>query len=385
MSPDSPIPLARPDLGPREEELVLEVLRSGRLSLGPVLERFENEFAAWIGSDDAVALSSGTAALHLGVRGLGWGAGDEVVTSPFSFVSSANCLLYEDVAPVFCDIDPVTLNIEPAAAAAAVAERTVGLLPVHIFGYPAAMPELERLAADRGLDILEDAAEATGAVDAEGIKVGARGNIATFGFYANKQLVTGEGGMAIPCDGDVAAAMRSERNQGRAPEMGWLGHERLGFNYRLTDIQAAVGIAQLERADALLAERSRVASLYADALASLGGAPAGEGDREGLVLPCADEGRARRSWFVYVVQLPVGIDRDGLIEALAEAGVGSKGYLPCIHLMPHYRARFGFREGQFPVAEEVSRRSLALPFFTAMGEAEVGRVIDALAAAVGSS
>jgi perosamine synthetase len=383
MSADTPVPLARPDLGSREEELVLEVLRSGRLSLGPVLERFENEFAAWIGSDDAVAVSSATAALHLGVRALGWGTGDEVVTTPFSFVASANCLLYEGVAPVFCDIDAVTLNIDPGAAAAAVTERTAGLLPVHIFGYPAAMPELERLAADHGLGVLEDAAEATGALDVDGIKAGARGNVATFGFYANKQLVTGEGGMAIPSDGDVAAAIRSERNQGRGLDMDWLGHERLGFNYRLTDIQAAIGIAQLERADALLAERSRVASLYAEALASLGGAPAGDGDSEGLVLPCADRGLARRSWFVYVVQLPAGIGRDGVIEALAEAGVQSKAYLPCIHLMTHYRQRFGFREGQFPVAEEISRRSLALPFFTAMGEDEVGRVTEAFAAALG--
>jgi perosamine synthetase len=383
MSGSEGIPLAWPDLGPREEELVLGVLRSGRLSLGPMLERFERDFAAWIGSEDAVAVSSGTTALHLGVRALGWGSGEEVVTSPFSFVSSANCLLYEGVTPVFCDIDPVTLNIDPGAAAAVVTERTVGLLPVHIFGYSAAMPELERLATERGIGILEDAAEATGAVDEEGIKVGARGNIATFGFYPNKQLVTGEGGMAIPSDGEVAALMRSERNQGRAPGMGWLGHERLGFNYRITDIQAALGIAQLERADALLAERARVAALYARALSPLGAAPAGEGDPQGLVLLCTDQGRARRSWFVYVVQLPVGADRDDVIAGLADRGIDSKAYLPCIHLMPHYRERFGFREGQFPIAEEVSRRSLALPFFTAMGEAEVERVADALEEALG--
>jgi perosamine synthetase len=376
------IPLARPDIGPREEELVLEVLRSGRLSLGPMLERFERDFAAWIGTDDAVAVSSGTTALHLGVRALGWGAGDEVVTSPFSFVSSANCLLYENATPVFCDIDPVTLNVDPGAAAAAVTERTVGLLPVHIFGCAAAMPELERLAAERGLGVLEDAAEATGAVDAEGVKVGARGNIATFGFYANKQLVTGEGGMAIPSDPDVAALMRSERNQGRAPGMGWLGHERLGFNYRITELQAALGIAQVERADALLAERARVAAHYADALSALDAAPAGEGDPDGLVLLSADRDKARRSWFVYVVTLPSGANRDGVTAALADQGVDSKAYLPCIHLMPHYRERFGFQGGEFPVAEEVSRRSLALPFFTAMTEADVARVAEALAAAL---
>ena len=384
MTADAPIPLARPDLGRREEELVLEVLRSGRLSLGPMLERFERDFAAWIGSDDAVAVSSGTTALHLGVRALGWGPGDEVVTSPFSFVSSANCLLYEDVTPVFCDIDPVTLNIDPGAATAAVTERTAGLLPVHIFGCAAAMPELERLAGERALGILEDAAEATGAVDEEGVKVGARGNIATFGFYANKQLVTGEGGMAIPSDGEVAALMRSERNQGRAPGMGWLGHERVGFNYRVTDLQAAIGIAQVERAEELLAERARVAGLYAQALEPLGASRAGgEGDPDGLVLLCADQGRARRSWFVYVIQLPAGADRDGVVAALADRGIDSKAYLPCIHLMPHYRERYGFQEGQFPIAEAVSNRSLALPFFTAMGEGEVERVASALAEALG--
>jgi perosamine synthetase len=383
MNPSDQIPLARPDLGRREEELVLDVLRSGRLSLGPLLERFERDFAAWVGADDAVAVSSGTTALHLGVRALGWGPGDEVVTSPFSFVASANCLLYEDVTPVFCDVDPVTLNLDPGAAGAAVTERTVGVLPVHIFGYPAPMEELERLADERGMGLLEDAAEAAGALDADGVMVGARGNIATFGFYANKQLVTGEGGIAIPSNPEVAARMRSERNQGRAPELGWLGHERLGFNYRLTDLQAAIGIAQLERADALLAERARVAALYADALARLEAAPAGEGDPDGIVLGCADRGAARRSWFVYVVQLPAGIDRDGVIASLAERGIDSKAYLPCIHLMPHYREPFGFREGQFPVAEAASQRSLALPFFTAMGEAEVDRVAGALAGALG--
>ena len=380
---DAPIPLAKPDIGPREEELVLAVLRSGRLSLGPQLERFERDFAAWIGVEDAVAVSSGTTALHLGVRALGWGPGEEVVTSPFSFAASANCLLYEDVTPVFCDVDEVTLNMDPEATLAAITDRTVGLLPIHIFGYPAAMGDLERLAGERGLGILEDAAEAAGAVDDDGVRVGTRGNPAAFAFYANKQLTTGEGGMAIPADAAMAARMRSERNQGRAPEMGWVEHERLGFNYRLTDIQAAIGIAQLERADALLAERARVAALYAAALGELGGAPAGDGDPDGLVLPCADRDAARRSWFVYVVRLPSGTERDAVIASLAERGIDSKTYLPCIHLMPHYRERYGFREGQFPVAEAASRRSLALPFFGAMGEGEVERVTGALAAALG--
>jgi len=363
------IPLAKPEIGAREEELALKVLRSGRLSLGPMLERFERDFATWLGVDDAVAVSSGTAALHLGVRALGWGAGEEVVTTPFSFVASANCLLYEGVRPVFCDIDPVTLNIDPAAAATAAGERTVGLLPVHIFGYPAAMPALEALAEKRRLGVLEDACEALGAVDAEGERVGARGNLATFAFYANKQLATGEGGMIVPSDPKVAERLRSERNQARAVDMGWLDHGGLGFNYRLSDIAAAIGVAQLERLDAMLAARERIADLYADRLGAL--------EVEDLILPGPGRAPERRSWFVYVVQLPTAVDRDGVIAALAEQGVASKPYLPCIHLMPHLR-ELGYREGQFPVAEAVSARSLALPFFPSMSESQVDLVCESL-------
>src|SRR6478609_10634404 len=223
-SDNEPIPLAAPDLGEREEQLALEVLRSGRLSLGPTGERFEHGLAAWLGVQDAVAVSSGTTALHLGVRALGWGPGDEVLTSPFSFVSSANCLLYEGARPVFCDVDPETLDLDPAAAAAEVGEGTRGILPVHIFGYPAAMSEIEALAARHGLGVLEDACEALGAIDAEGRAVGARGNLATFAFYPNKQMTTGEGGMVIPSGPQEAARLRSERNQGRAQNMGWLDH-----------------------------------------------------------------------------------------------------------------------------------------------------------------
>lgn len=386
MTPDAerePIPLAKPDLGPREEKLVAEVLRSGQLSLGPVLERFEHELAAWVGVDDAVAVSSGTAALHLGVRALGWGKDDEVVTTPLSFAASANCLLYEDVTPVFCDVDERTLNLNPAAAATAVGERIAGILPVHIFGYPAAMPEIEALAAAHGLGILEDACQALGAVDAEGRRVGARGNPTAFAFYANKQLVTGEGGMLVPRDSEMAAVARSERNQGRAPDMGTVEHVRLGFNYRLSDVAAAIGVAQLERLDERLAARERVAGLYCERLGALGGAPAGEGNPTGLVLPCENQGAERRSWFVYVVQLPEATDREAVIAALTREGIDSKAYLPCIHLMPHYRERFGFREGQFPIAEQAAARSLALPFFPAMGEADIERVCGSLAAALG--
>jgi perosamine synthetase len=374
VKPDQQIPLARPDLGSREEELVLEVLRSGQLSLGDMGERFERAFAAWLGVPNAVMVSSGTAALHLGVRALGWKQGDEVVTSPFSFVASANCLLYEGVRPVFADIEEETLDLDPAAAADAVGDRTVGLLPVHIFGYPAAMPELEALAGRHGLGILEDACEALGAVDSEGRKVGARGNLATFAFYANKQMTTGEGGMIVPRDPDEAARLRSERNQGRAVDMGWLDHDRLGFNYRLSDLAAALGVAQVEKLASLLERRAEVARTYSERLAAI----------EGLRTPPPARGSELRSWFVYTVRLPEGADRDAVIARLAERGVASKAYLPCIHLFPHLR-ELGYREGQFPVAEAAAADSLALPFFPAMGEAQVERVCQELAAALGRS
>ena len=363
-----PLPLAKPELGAREEELVLEVLRSGRLSLGPMGERFERAFAEWLGVEDAVAVSSGTAGLHLGVRALGWGAGDEVLTSPFSFVASANCLLYEGARPVFCDVDPETLDIDPAAAASAAGERTAGILPVHIFGYPADMPALEAIARERGLWLVEDACEALGAVHADGTPVGARGNLSVFGFYPNKQLTTGEGGTVVAPGPAEKERIDSERNQGRAPDMGWLDHDRLGFNYRLDDLSCALGLAQLERLDDLLADRARVAGLYSEALA----------DVEGLVLPCPDAGGDRRSWFVYVVQLPPAVDRDAAVVALRERGVDSKPYLPAIHLYSFYRERFGHREGEFPVCEDVSRRSLALPFFPGLTEGQAERVVDAV-------
>ncbi|HEY4824883.1 MAG TPA: DegT/DnrJ/EryC1/StrS family aminotransferase, partial [Solirubrobacteraceae bacterium] len=232
------VPLASPVLGRDEEERVLAVMRSGQLSLGPLGDQFERAFAGRLGAAHASAVSSGTAGLHLALRAAGVSDGDEVVTSPFSFVASANVVIYERARPVFADIDPVTLNLDPEAAAAAVTDRTTALLPVHIFGYPAAMPELEALAAAHDLSILEDACEALGAVDSEGRAVGARGHLATFAFYANKQMTTGEGGMIVPTDPDAAARLRSERNQGRAVDMGWLNHDRLGFNYRLSDVAA---------------------------------------------------------------------------------------------------------------------------------------------------
>jgi perosamine synthetase len=355
------IPLAKPVIGAREEELVLEVLRSGQLSLGPRVPAFEQAFAARVGAAHACAVSSGTTGLHLALRAAGVSDGDEVVTSPFSFVASANSVLFERARPVFADIDPVTLNLDPAAARAAVTERTTALLPVHIFGFPADTPAFESF----GLPIVEDACEALGATHADGTPVGGRGHPAVFGFYANKQLTTGEGGMVTLADDAMKERIDSERNQGRAPDMGWLDHDRLGFNYRLSDIACALGIAQLERMDDMLAARARVAGWYAEALAGV----------EGLGVPVAEHRGDRRGWFVYVVQVPRdGPARDDVVVALRERGIQSKPYLPAIHLMSFYRERFGHREGEFPVCEDVAARSLALPFFPAMTQSQVEQV-----------
>ena len=363
------IPLARPVLGAAEEQAVLDVLRSGQLSLGPRVPAFEQAFAARVGVAHACAVSSGTAGLHLALRAAGVAQGDEVVTSPFSFVASANAPIYERARPVFADIDARTLNLDPRAAAAAVTTRTAAILPVHIFGYPADLPAFEAL----GLPIVEDACEALGAVHADGVAVGGRGHPTAFGFYANKQLTTGEGGMVTTDDPAVKQRIDSERNQGRAPDMGWLDHDRLGFNYRLSDIACAIGLAQLERLDAMLAGRARAAAAYREAL----------GGVEGLELPCADAGGERRGWFVFVVQLPRGSDRDATIRALRERGVQSKPYLPAIHLMSYYRETFGHREGEFPVCEDVAARSVALPFFPEISDGQIARVAGALGEVLG--
>jgi perosamine synthetase len=362
--PDSAIPLARPVIGEREEELVIEVLRSGQLSLGPRAPAFEAAFAARVGARHGSAVSSGTAGLHLALRAVGVGEGDEVITTPFSFVASANVAIYERARPVFADIDPVTLNIDPDAAAAAVSERSAAILPVHVFGYPADMTALERL----HLPIVEDACEALGGVYADGGPIGGRGHAAVFAFYANKQITTGEGGLVVTGSAAHKQQIDSERNQGRAPNMDWLDHDRLGFNYRLSDLACALGLAQLERLETLLAARARVAALYREALEEV----------DGLTLPCEDVGLARRGWFVFVVQLPRGVDKERTMKSLAAQGVAAKPYFPAIHLMSYYRDKFGHREGEFPVCEDVSARSIALPFFPQMTEGQVERVASTL-------
>ncbi len=366
------IPLARPDIGQREEELVLEVLRSGVLSLGPVGRRFEQAFATFVGTRHAAAVSSGTAGLHLAVRLAGVGPGDEVITSPFSFVASANCALYEGATPVFADIDPVTFNLDPAAVEAAITPRTRAIVAVHIFGLPCDIEAINAIAARHGLAVIEDAAEALGA-RRRGRLVGTHGNPAVFAFYPNKQMTTGEGGMVTTDDAALDAGVRSLSNQGRSDDGDWLEHDRLGFNYRLDDVSGAIGLAQVERLPELLAARAAVAGRYDAILA----------DIEGVTIPAAVEGD-ERSWFVYVAELHSEVDRNAVMARLQERGVACKPYLPAIHLQPFYRER-GHREGELPVCESVSARTLALPFFGKITTAQQETVAAELAAAVEAS
>jgi perosamine synthetase len=366
------IPLSRPYLGEREEELVLEVLRSGRLSLGPTIERFEELVAERVGAPYAAALSSGTAGLHLLSRIAGVGPGDEVITSPLSFVASANCFVLEGATPVFADVDDRTFNLEPAAVEAAVTERTKAIVAVDIFGYPCELDELRSIAEEHGLALIDDACEALGA-EYKGAPVGSHGVSAVFAFYPNKQVATGEGGIVTTHSEDEWKLLRSLRNQGRSYEGGrWFHHPFLGFNYRWTDLQAAVGVAQMERLDELLELRSAAATRYNELLSGA----------EAVTTPVADDDAHTRSWFVYVAELDESVDRAHVSAELAAQGIECGEYLPCIHLQPYMRERYGFADGLCPVAESISRRTLALPFFPQIEREDQERVVDALLVAV---
>jgi perosamine synthetase len=367
------IPLSRPWLDEREEELVLEVLRSGRLSLGPWIDRFEEEVAERVGAPYAAALSSGTAGLHLLCKIAGVGPGDEVITSPLSFVASANCFILEGATPAFADVDPVTLNMDPVAVEAAITERTRAIVAVDMFGYPCEVDELVRIADRHGLTLIEDACESLGA-KYRGRALGAHGPSAVFAFYANKQMTTGEGGVVTTHSEEEWQLLRSLRNQGRSYDGGpWFDHVRLGLNYRWTDVQAAIGLGQLEKLDRILELRAAAAEYYGNLLE----------DVAGVEVPAPDDDDHRRSWFVYVVKLDSSLDRPAVMNALRAEGVATAEYVPCIHVQPYIRERYGFAEGLCPVAEDTASRTLALPFFTQITAEEQERVVDVLSRALG--
>ena len=377
------IPLSRPDISRLEEELVLKVLRSGRLSIGPMQEEFEQCVSERAGCAHGVAVSSGTAGLHLVLASLGIGPGDEVVTTPFSFIASSNAILMVGATPVFVDICPTSLNMDPRRIEAAITPRTRAILAVEAFGNPAHMGEYARIAARHEIPFVEDCCEALGATS-RGRRAGSFGRAGVFGFYPNKQITTGEGGMIVTDDSRLADSCRSLRNQGRAVARtnlytdepspmntgSWLAHDRLGYNYRLSEVSAAIGVAQMRRLDELLEKRGRVANMYMERLL---GVP-------DLVLPNTEEGDSF-SWFVFVARLAAGYsreERDRVIGGLRQHEIGAADYFPCIHLQPFYRDLFGFAPGRFPIAESVSARTVALPFFGDLTLREVDLVAQTL-------
>jgi len=365
--------MSQPDITWAERAAVLDVLSTSTLALGPRLERFERGLSGYVGARHGIGVNSGTSGLHLCMIAAGVEEGDVVLTTPFSFVASANCILYERARPVFVDIDPVTLTIEPDALATAVARlvarraRVKAILPVHVFGHPADMDAVEAIAERHGLVVVEDACEAIGARYKDR-PVGTLGHAAVFAFYPNKQMTTGEGGMIVTDDAAWDRLLRSLRNQGRDVFDGWLQHSRLGFNYRLDEMSAALGAVQVERLDEILARRERVAAAYGNRLRRL----------DDVGVPTAASWATHMSWFVYVVRLAPWLDRDGVIAALEARGVPARAYFPPIHLQPFYRERFGFKPGDFPVSEEMGRRCLALPFFGAMTDLQIDTVCGAL-------
>ncbi|HZP41444.1 MAG TPA: DegT/DnrJ/EryC1/StrS family aminotransferase [Candidatus Binatia bacterium] len=370
------IPMCEPDITGAERAAVDEVLCTPTLSIGPRLAGFERDAAAYVGTRHAAAVSSGTAGLHLAMLAAGVGEGDLVVTTPFSFVASANCILYTGARPVFVDVDRRALTIDPGEVARRVKDlarggrrrgRLKAILPVHVFGQAADMDPIREIAAAHGLAVVEDACEAIGA-RYRGRAVGTLGDAAVFAFYPNKQMTTGEGGMIVTDRADWDALFRSLRNQGRDVFDGWLAHSRLGYNYRLDELRAALGTVQLARLDDMLARRTQVAAWYA---ARLDGVP-------GVTLPYVAPWTTRMSWFVYVVRVAARGERDRLIDELARRGVPARAYFPPIHLQPFYRARFGFEPGDFPHAEAAGDTCMALPFFTTMREEQVDRVCGAL-------
>jgi perosamine synthetase len=362
------IPLSRPDITQREIDAVVDVLHGDTLSIGPRIGQFEAACARVAGRRHAVGVSSGTAGLHCAMLAAGVKPGDEVITTPFSFVASANCILYVGAKPVFVDIDPKTLNIDLEKVPAAITPRTKAIVGVECFGHPGGMPELERIARQNELVLIEDSCEGFGG-RIDNRSIGSFGRAGVFAFYPNKQITTGEGGMIVTDDDTFAHACRALRNQGREG-MAWLAHQRLGYNYRLSEIQAALGLAQVGRLDDILDARRRVANEYMERLMT----------NRCLILPTLQEQTAM-SWFVFVVRLNDLFepgDRDEIMRHLRAEGIGCNNYFPPIHLQPYMAQLTGHREGDFPVCEYVSARTLALPFFSRMTTRQIHRTCDVL-------
>ena len=369
---DERVPLARPDISQDDIDAVVSVLRTPHLSLGPKLPEFEQAFASFMGLARAVAVNSGTSALHLLVRALGLGPGDEMITSPFTFIASANCALFEGARPVFVDIDETTWNMDAERIEPAVTGNTKLLLPVHIFGRPMPMDRVMEIGLARGIPVVEDACESIGATY-QGRLAGAFGLASTFAFYPNKQMTTGEGGMIVTDDEPLADLCVSLRNQGRDAGAGWLAHARLGYNYRLSDINCALGISQLARLGEFIEARARVAERYLEQLAGI----------EELVLP-PPYTDGKMSWFVFVVRLADRFtqeQRDAVLADLRDRGITCSNYFTPVHLQPFY-ADLGYRPGDFPVCEKVAARTLALPFYNRLTEADQDLVVESLKSAL---
>ncbi len=353
--------ISKPNITNEDRRAVLSVLRTDHLSLGPKLEEFEHAFAKKIGAKYACAVSSGTAGLHLSMIAAGIEPGDEVITTPFSFIASANCVLYVGAKPIFVDIEPTTYNIDFKKIERKITKKTKAILVVHIFGQPANMGPILKIAKKYRLKVIEDACESIGA-KYKGKTVGTFGESAVFAFYPNKQITTGEGGMIVTPSRKLHKLFLSLRNQGRAENMQWLDHQRLGFNYRMDEMSAALGLAQLKKLDYLIDQRRSIANLYNKYLADYGSL---------IKLPQIAENNVH-TWFVYVIGLKnPKIPRDEIIDRLMGQGISTKPYLPSIHLFDFYRKKFGYKKGDFPVSEMVSESSLALPFYIGLREADI--------------
>jgi perosamine synthetase len=364
------IPLAQPSIGARERELVAQVLDSDVLGLGPFARAFEDRIAAMAGRRFGVSCNSGTAALHMAIRALGIGPGDEVVTTPFSFVASTNCILYEGARPRFVDIEEDSMGLDPDLVEAAAGPAVRAVLPVQVFGRPSRIVEVAGVAERHGWRLVEDSCEALGS-SLDGRPLGSFGDVSAFAFYPNKQITTGEGGVAVTDDPVLASTMRSLRNQGRDEDGTWLRHVRLGYNYRLDELSAALGVAQLERFDELRAGRARAAAAYERELGGL----------EWLRLPHAAAGETV-DWFVYVVRLDPSIDRERVMSDLERHGVPSRPYFSPLHTQPFLVEALGHRAGDFPVTERVAASTLAIPWSPRLSDDDIRYVADALKEAV---